>query len=49
MKTILPEFLRVVNPRESGLLDKLLAADLLTETDHESLSGKDVKIRKDQV
>ena len=49
MKVIQPEFLRVVHPRESGLLDTLFAADLLTDTDQESMSGKDVNTRKDQV
>ncbi|XP_070173070.1 uncharacterized protein [Littorina saxatilis] len=48
LRAIQPEFLRVVDPRESGLLDILCAADLLTETDNESMSGKDVNIRKDQ-
>ncbi|KAK7090789.1 hypothetical protein V1264_010543 [Littorina saxatilis] len=49
LRAIQPEFLRVVDPRESGLLDILCAADLLTETDNESMSGKDVNIRKDQI
>lgn len=48
LKAIQPQFLRVVNPRESGLLDILYAAELLTDTDHESMSGKDVHTRKDQ-
>ncbi|XP_070173069.1 uncharacterized protein [Littorina saxatilis] len=48
LRAIQPEFLRVVDPRQSGLLDILYAADLLTETDNESMSGKDVNIRKDQ-
>ena len=49
LKTIHDDFLRVVNPRECGLLDIMMQADLLTDTDYESLSGKDVYIRKDQV
>ena len=49
LKVIQPKFLEVVDPRESGLLDFLYSADLLTDTDHESMSGKDVNTRKDQV
>jgi hypothetical protein len=39
----------VVDPRESGFLDSLCANFLLTDTDNESMSGKDVRTRKYQV
>ncbi|KAK7468024.1 hypothetical protein BaRGS_00036728 [Batillaria attramentaria] len=48
MRELLPEFVRVVDPREDGFLDTLYASYLLTDTDNESLSGKDVLTRKDQ-
>lgn len=48
MRAILPEFLRVVDPRQSGILDVLYANDVITESDNSSLSGKDVMTRKDQ-
>nr|KAG5694524.1 hypothetical protein BaRGS_030399 [Batillaria attramentaria] len=48
MKEILPEFIKKVDPREDGFLDTLYASYLLTDTDNESLSGKDVLTRKDQ-
>ena len=49
MRAILPEFLRVVDPRQSGFLDVLYANEVITESDNSSLSGKDVLTRKDQV
>ncbi|KAL8625545.1 hypothetical protein ACOMHN_014634 [Nucella lapillus] len=43
LKEILSLFLEVVDPQESGLLDKMIAEDLLTDYDRDSLSGKDVR------
>ena len=39
----------MVDPKQCGLLDVMIQTDLLTDTDIESLSGRDVYIRKDQV
>jgi hypothetical protein len=49
MKAIQMDFLRVVDPRQCGLLDLLVQHDVVTDTDIESVSGKDVYIRKDKV
>ncbi|KAK7468027.1 hypothetical protein BaRGS_00036731 [Batillaria attramentaria] len=48
MCAILPEFLRVVDPRQSGLLDVFYASEVINDSDNSSLSGKDVMTRKDQ-
>ncbi|KAK7458008.1 hypothetical protein BaRGS_00039129, partial [Batillaria attramentaria] len=48
MRAILPDFLGAVSPREDGFIDMLYSADVLTETDNESLSGKDVRNRTEQ-
>ncbi|KAK7468025.1 hypothetical protein BaRGS_00036729, partial [Batillaria attramentaria] len=48
LRAILPEFLRVVDPRESGFVDVLYANEVITQSDNSSLSGKDVMTRKDQ-
>ncbi|KAK7480264.1 hypothetical protein BaRGS_00028540, partial [Batillaria attramentaria] len=48
LREILPEFLRVVDARQSGLIDTLYANEVITDSDNSSLSGKDVLTRKDQ-
>jgi hypothetical protein len=49
LREILPRFLQVVDPMESGLVDVMYGSCLLTDTDNESLCGKDVNTRKEQV